>query len=102
MLAEEGLFGQLLAEKYFLANAWPKSPFWPTVGRKVPFRPTEGRWGDTFDFSALGCIVSKFAIKIIIVSKKTNIVVSHFPFFYKRHERREIARCVGAPWCRFL
>ena len=80
MLAEEGLFGQLLAEKYFLANGWPKSPFWPTIGRKVhlrptggrkvPFRPTRGRRGDTFDFSPLGCIVSEFAIKIIIVSKK--------------------------------
>ena len=53
-----------------LANCWPKSTFWPTVGRKVPFRPTGGRRGDTFDFSPLGCIVSEFAIKIIIVSKK--------------------------------
>ena len=67
-----------------LANCWPKSPFWPAVGRKVPLclmvgrkvplRPTGGRQGDTFDFSALGCIVSEFAIKIIIVSKKIELL----------------------------
>ena len=57
-----------------MANYWPKSPFWPTVGRKVPLRPTGGRRDDTFDFSPLGCIVSEFAIKIIIVSKKIHII----------------------------
>ena len=61
---------------------WPtvgrKVPLRPTGGRKVPFRPTRGRRGDTFDFSPLGCIVSEFAIKIIIVSKKIlNAYVNH-------------------------
>ena len=68
-----------------LANCWPKSPFWPAVGRKVPLRPTGGRQGDTFDFSALGCIVSEFAIKIIIVSKKSTFQAD--PLLYVKHGR---------------
>ena len=47
-----------------------KVPRQSMVGRKVPLRPTGSRQDDTFDFSALKCIVSEFAIKIIIVSKK--------------------------------
>ena len=68
MLVEEGLFGQLLAEKSFLASGWPKSP--SSANGRPKSTSSAGRRGDTFDFSALGCIVSEFAIKIIIGSKK--------------------------------
>ena len=53
-----------------------KVPRQSMVGRKVPLRPTGSRQDDTFDFSALKCIVSEFAIKIIIVSKKNPIMIA--------------------------
>ena len=37
---QKGVFGQPLAKKAFSANRWPKRPFRPTVGHRVPLRPT--------------------------------------------------------------
>ena len=75
---QKGLFGLLLTKKVFSAQvrtssakARPKSPFRPRGGRKHPFRPTRGRRGASFDFSPLHAIVSEFAIKYVIVLKKS-------------------------------
>ena len=68
VVAENSHFGQVPT---FLAKARPKSLLRPRGGRKHPFQPTCGRQGAIFDFYPHHAIVSVFAIKNVIVLKKS-------------------------------
>ena len=106
------VFNYVLCPWHFSANGKPKSalrplksplrptvdrkvPLRPMIGRKVPLRPTEGRRGHSFDFYALGRIVSEFAIKIIIVSKKIVCVCRKF---YRKTTFKFVTHALRSAW----